>query len=160
MKFSGSAKIKITEAPDLSETKEYVPSTPAMLTILGRRFGHSASLQYNKMFGVNVVDWGILKVLNQKSDVPAREFSEILYFDKALISRRINFLNEVGYVKTRTCKGNKAKSQSSLTAKGRKLYDKIADQAEMRARVNFRNLTETEKKTLNKLLAKLLKDAP
>jgi len=77
-----------------------------------------------------------------------------------LISRRIKFLNEAGYVKTRTCKGNKAKSQSSLTAKGRKLYDKMADQAEMRGRVNFRNLTETEKKTLNKLLAKLLKDAP
>ena len=89
MKFSGSAKIIISEAPDISETKEYVPSTPAMLAILGRRFGHSASLQYDKMFGVNVVDWGILKVLNQKSDVSAREFSEILYFDKVLISRRI-----------------------------------------------------------------------
>ena len=123
MKFSGSAKNLISEAPDLSETKEYVPSTPAMLTILGRRFGLSASLEYTKMFGVNIIDWGILKVLNQKSDVSAREFSEILYFYKALISRRIKFLNNAGYIKTRTCRGNKAKTQSSLTAKGRKLYD-------------------------------------
>jgi len=95
----------------MSDTTEYIPSTPAMLTILGRRFGHSAGLQYSKMFGVNVVDWGILKVLNQKSDVSARDFSEILYFDKALISRRLKFLNNAGYVKTQTCKGNKAKTQ-------------------------------------------------
>lgn len=140
------------------DIREFIPSISAKLAIIGRRYTHEASFQYNQLFGINIVDRGILNVLNKLPDLSARQLGEILSFDKALISRRLNFLNEAGYVKTQTCNNNKSRSQSCLTARGNKLHDKIAQLADELEKSRFKSLTETEEKTLDKLLSKLVEN--
>ena len=127
------------------------------LTILGRQLSSSAGILFNREFGVSVVDWAILA---QKSNLSAKQISQLTVFDKALISRRLKYLNQSGFVSTKLDKNKRNRSQSSLTAKGMRLYLKILPIAQEREQEFLSGFSAGEKNILKKFLLKLHENIP
>ena len=130
------------------------------LSILGRQISSSASNLLNKNFGVSIVDWGILSVLARESELSAIELCQRTVCDKALVSRHLKSLNRAGYVKTKIDKKYGNKTQSSLTARGRKLYSKILPIAFEREQKLLSGFTKKEITTLKKMLFRMRENFP
>ena len=73
----------------------------AYLTWIANKMSSSASALYRKRFGVGITDWRIMALLAVKSWIPAGRISEVIGFDKAVISRSVAFMQERGLVETR-----------------------------------------------------------
>ena len=127
----------------------------AYLTWIANKVSNSASALYRKRFGIGVSDWRIMALLAVEPWIPAGRISEVIGFDKAVISRSVGFLQERGLVETRFRDNNQRRQFIALTRSGLALHDEIVDVAREREAFLLADLTEQERKTALKLLKKI-----
>lgn len=89
----------------------------AYLTWIANKVSSSASTIYRKRFGVGVTDWRIMALLAVEPWIPAARISEVIGFDKAVISRSLAFMQERGLVETRFHDNNFRRQFVALTRK-------------------------------------------
>jgi DNA-binding MarR family transcriptional regulator len=138
----------------LIDTTVYVPH---FLSRLNNRLSSNASDLYLELFGVGINEWRVITVLMKHPGLIAAEIAEQTDIHKGVVSRSLQALSEKGLVTTFV---GESQRRVLLTGQGEKLYKDLAQIALMREQILLDGLTDSEVKTLRKLLRKLMDNLP
>lgn len=98
---------------------------PYRMNVLSERLSQGLASQYRKEFGISVAEWRVLSHLSQSDQVSIRDIQQRVNLEKSKVSRAASRLENSGLVKKRVDANDRRLLQLSLTAKGRKLMEKI-----------------------------------
>src|SRR6478672_13428915 len=118
---SGAAG-KSRQPQQLLDLDRYVP---ALITFIANKLSRSATVLYQKRFGVNVTEWRILALLAIEPAISAARICYVIGFDKGPVSRTLAMMEESGLVTIRTDENDGRTHAISLTAKGRATHDQV-----------------------------------
>ena len=62
---------------------------PALITFIANKLSRSATVLYQKRFGVNVTEWRILSLLAIEPEISAARICHVIGFDKGPVSRTL-----------------------------------------------------------------------
>jgi DNA-binding MarR family transcriptional regulator len=128
---------------------------PAFITFIANKLSNSATVFYQKNFGVNVTEWRIMSLLAIEPGIPASRICHVIGFDKGPVSRTLAALQKRGLVAIRTDPNDGRSHSISLTTRGRATHDKIIVAALERERRLLSCLDEKEREVLIGLLRRL-----
>jgi DNA-binding MarR family transcriptional regulator len=128
---------------------------PAFITFIANKLSNSATVLYQKNFGVNVTEWRIMSLLAIEPGIPASRICHVIGFDKGPVSRTLAALQKRGLVAIRTDPNDGRSHSISLTPRGRATHDKIIVAALERERRLLSCLDEKEREVLIDLLRRL-----
>ena len=128
---------------------------PAFVTFIANKLSNSATVFYQKNFGVNVTEWRIMSLLAIEPGIPASRICQVIGFDKGPVSRTLSLLQKRGLVTIRTAPDDGRTHSISLTAKGRATHDKVIVAALERERRLLSVLKKDEREVLIDLLRRV-----
>jgi DNA-binding MarR family transcriptional regulator len=128
---------------------------PAFITFIANKLSNSATVYYQRNFGVNVTDWRIMSLLAIEPGIPASRICHVIGFDKGPVSRTLSVLQKRGLVTIRTAPDDGRTHSISLTAKGRATHDKVIVAALERERRLLSVLKKDEREVLIDLLRRV-----
>jgi len=128
---------------------------PAFITFIANKLSNSATVFYQKNFGVNVTEWRIMSLLAIEPGIPAARICHVIGFDKGPVSRTLSLLQKRGLVAIRTAPDDGRTHSISLTAKGRATHDKVIVAALERERRLLSVLRKDEREVLIDLLRRV-----
>src|SRR6201989_3726627 len=71
---------------------------PAFITFIANKLSNSATVFYQRNFGVNVTEWRIMSLLAIEPGIPASRICHVIGFDKGPVSRTLAGLEKRGLV--------------------------------------------------------------
>lgn len=71
---------------------------PYLLRATANKLSQYRSEEYKRRFGVGLNEWSCLALLAREANIPASRICEVSGFDKAVISRSVQALEEKGFV--------------------------------------------------------------
>src|SRR4051795_5462142 len=98
---------------------------PALITFIANKLSRSATVLYQKRFGVNVTEWRILALLAIEPAISAARICHVIGFDKGPVSRTLAVMEQSGLVTIRTDESDGRTHAISLTSKGRTTHDQV-----------------------------------
>jgi DNA-binding MarR family transcriptional regulator len=128
---------------------------PAFITFIANKLSNSATVFYQRNFGVNVTEWRIMSLLAIEPGIPASRICNVIGFDKGPVSRNLSMLQKRGLVVIRTAPDDGRTHAISLTARGRVVHDKVFAAAIERERRLLSCLKKEEREVLIDLLRRL-----
>jgi DNA-binding MarR family transcriptional regulator len=128
---------------------------PAFITFIANKLSNSATVFYQKNFGVNVTEWRIMSLLAIEPGIPASRICQVIGFDKGPVSRTLSLLQKRGLVTIRTAPDDGRTHSISLTAKGRATHDRVIVAALERERRLLSVLRKDEREVLIDLLRRV-----
>jgi DNA-binding MarR family transcriptional regulator len=128
---------------------------PAFITFIANKLSNSATVFYQRNFGVNVTEWRIMSLLAIEPGIPASRICYVIGFDKAPVSRNLAMLQKRGLVVIRTAPNDGRTHAISLTARGRVVHDKVYAAAIERERRLLSCLKKEEREVLIDMLRRL-----
>jgi DNA-binding MarR family transcriptional regulator len=128
---------------------------PAFLTFLANKLSSGASAVYRRRFGIGITDWRIMALLAIEPWSPAGRICEVIGLDKAAVSRSVRDMAALGLVESRVQEGDRRRQFIALTSDGLAMHDKIVEIALERERVLLAEFSETERRQLISLLARM-----
>ena len=149
---SRSAKPKGAKADQTLDLERYVP---AFITFIANKLSRSATVFYQKQFGVNVTEWRIISLLAIEPGIPASRICHVIGFDKGPVSRTLAGMEERGLVSIRADRQDGRTHSISLTAKGFNTPDQVIAVALERERRLLSCLSKPERETLIGLLLRV-----
>lgn len=150
-------RLRPAEAADaahgpLLDLDRYVP---AFVTFIANKLSNSATVFYQRNFGVNVTEWRIMSLLAIEPGIPASRICHVIGFDKGPVSRTLAMLQKRGLVAIRTAPDDGRTHSISLTARGRATHDKVIVAALDRERRLLSCLNRDEREVLVNLLRRI-----
>jgi DNA-binding MarR family transcriptional regulator len=128
---------------------------PAFITFIANKLSNSASVFYQRNFGVSVTEWRIMSQLAIEPGIPASRICNVIGFDKGPVSRNLSMLKKRGLVTIRRAPDDGRSHAISLTARGRAIHDKVIVAALERERRLLSCLKKDEREVLIDLLRRL-----
>src|SRR3954462_14692883 len=128
---------------------------PALITFIANKLSRSATVVYQKRFGVNVTEWRILSLLAIEPEISAARICHVIGFDKGPVSRTLAGMEERGLVSIRTDPKDGRSHSISLAVKGREIHDQIIGIALDRERRLLSCLSAAEQEVLIDLLVRV-----
>ena len=128
---------------------------PALITFIGNKLSRTATVIYQKRFGVNITEWRILSLLAIEPGIPAARICHVIGFDKGPVSRTLAAMEERGLVAIKADREDGRTYSISLTAKGAATHDKVIAVALERERRLLSCLSKGERETLITLLRRV-----
>ncbi len=122
---------------------------------LAEKISVSLSRIYVDEFGVSIPQWRILATLAEEGELQAKRIGELTNMDKVRVSRAVAALLEDGLLLRRACSDDQRASLLRLSARGRRLYQRIVPEALAWERSLVASLSAVERQALFKLLDKL-----
>ena len=105
-----------TVSSDTGPTLDLDRYVPAFITFIANKLSHSATVFYQKNFGVNITEWRIMSLLAIEPGIPASRICHVIGFDKGPVSRTLSLLQKRGMVTIRTAADDGRTHSISLTA--------------------------------------------
>ena len=130
---------------------------PGLVRAVANRLEGGASRFYRKHYGVGLSEWHILVALAAEPWITSPVLCKNAGLDKAAVSRSLARMEEQGLVNTRDTSGRSR--ATALTAKGRRLHDRIAAAATQREEQLLAEFSPKQVETLIGLLTSLSKAA-
>lgn len=132
---------------------------PFLLNAVSSAWQRKTSAIYRKEFGLGIVEWRVIAMLNIEPEITANRICEVVRLDKGATSRSLKQLESLGYAASEATTSDPRKRRWRLTAKGLKAHDDImaialgceADMVEGLAEDEIDHLA----RSLKKLLANL-----
>jgi hypothetical protein len=92
------------EAADASAgpTLDLTRYIPAFVTFIANKLSNSASVLYQRKFGINVTEWRIMSLLAIEPGIPASRICYVIGFNKGPVSRTLAMMQKRGLVAIRT----------------------------------------------------------
>ena len=137
--------------PDF-DLKEYLPY---VLTRLGGQMSRYLARSYEEQFGITTPEWRILVHLAERDDISVRELHHEAHLDRSTASRTVARLELRRLVQKKINKEDRRLVTLSITARGRRIVDKIAPLAQQFEADCLTVLSPTEAKTLRTALLRL-----
>ena len=128
---------------------------PYRLSILSNTVSNTIAREYRDLFGLSIPEWRVMAVLGRFGPLSASGASERTAMDKVTVSRAVSQLIEQKLIKRDTDPTDRRRSILKLTARGARTHRKIVPIARGRETELTAALTETERRSLDTLLAKL-----
>jgi DNA-binding MarR family transcriptional regulator len=128
---------------------------PAFVTFIANKLSNSATVFYQRNFGVNVTEWRIMSLLAIEPGIPASRICHVIGFDKGPVSRTLAALQKRGLVSIRTAPDDGRTHSITLTARGRVAHDKVIVAALERERRLLSCLNRDEREVLIDLLRRI-----
>ena len=128
---------------------------PALITFIANKLSRSATVVYQKRFGVNVTEWRILSLLAIEPEISAARICQVIGFDKGPVSRTLTAMEDRGLVAIKVDREDGRTYSISLTAKGAATHDKVIAIALERERRLLSCLSRPERETLIALLQRV-----
>lgn len=128
---------------------------PYRLSVLNNLVSRALAEQYQARFGLSIPEWRVMANLGRAAPMSANEVAERTSMDKVKVSRAISRMQTAGLLKRETDPRDHRVSSLKLSAKGRKIYDKIAPMALAWEQEFLSVLSEREIADFDKILGKL-----
>ena len=128
---------------------------PAFITFIANKLSNSATVLYQRNFGVNVTEWRIMSLLAIEPGIPASRICQVIGFNKGPVSRTLAVMQRRGLIAIRTDPDDGRTHSISLTARGRATHDKVIVAALDRERRLLSCLNRNEQEVLIDLLRRL-----
>jgi DNA-binding MarR family transcriptional regulator len=144
-------------APRQVDLDRYVP---AFFTWIANKLSRGASKHYLAVSQVGIETWRCLVLLAIEKSISAQQVSKIIGMDKGSVSRCFKSMQMRGLITLELDASDGRLRMAILTRKGRALHDQLLGIALERERALLAVLTEPERETLNRLLAKLHQNLP
>jgi DNA-binding MarR family transcriptional regulator len=127
---------------------------PALITFIANKLSNSATVIYQKRFGVNVTQWRILSQLAIEPGISASRICQVIGFDKGPVSRTLAVMQQQGLVNIKP--GQDGRTHSiSLTSRGWTTHDHVITVALERERRLLSCLSRQERDALIGLLQRV-----
>jgi DNA-binding MarR family transcriptional regulator len=128
---------------------------PAFVTFIANKLSRSATVFYQRNFGVNVTEWRIMSLLAIEPGIPASRICYVIGFDKGPVSRTLALMQKRGLITIRTDPHDGRSHSISLTAHGRHVHDQVIVAALERERRLLACLRKDEREVLIDLLRRV-----
>src|SRR5258705_1080573 len=128
---------------------------PALITFIANKLSRSATVLYQKRFGVNVTEWRILALLAIEPEISAARICHVIGFDKGPVSRTLAVMEERGLVTIRADRQDGRTHSISLTPKGTATHDRVIAVTLERERHLLSCLRKGEREMLIELLRRV-----
>lgn len=128
---------------------------PAFITFIANKLSNSATVFYQRNFGVNVTEWRIMSLLAIEPGIQASRICHVIGFNKGPVSRTLATMQKRGLVTIRTAPDDGRSHSISLTARGRATHDKVIVAAFDRERRLLSCLNKDEREVLIELLRRI-----
>src|ERR1700732_783780 len=128
---------------------------PAFITFIANKLSNSATVFYQRNFGVNVTEWRIMSLLAIEAGIQASRICHCIGFNKGPVSRPLATMQKRGLVTIRTAPDDGRSHSISLTARGRATHDKVIVAALDRERRLLSCLNQDEREALIALLRRI-----
>ena len=128
---------------------------PYRLSVLNNLVSRALAEQYQARFGLSIPEWRVMANLGRAAPLSANEVAERTSMDKVKVSRAIARMHTAGLVKRETDPRDNRMNRLQLSARGKRIYDKIAPMALAWEREFLSVLSETEIAAFDKILGKL-----
>src|SRR4051812_26561853 len=153
-KMRGGRRVAPGE-PGNGEVLDLDRYVPALITFIANKLSRSATVLYQKRFGVNVTEWRILALLAIEPAISAARICHVIGFDKGPVSRTLAVMEQSGLVTIRTDESDGRTHAISLTSKGRTTHDQVIAAALERERRLLSCLRKDEREMLINLLGRI-----
>ena len=148
-KEPGAGGAKAGQTLDL---ERYVP---AFVTFIANKLSRSATVFYQKHFGINVTEWRIMSLLAIEPGITASRICHVIGFDKGPVSRTLTMMQNRDLIAIKTDPSDGRSHSISLTSKGRGVHDKVIVAALERERRLLSCLRKDEREVLIDLLRRV-----
>jgi DNA-binding MarR family transcriptional regulator len=128
---------------------------PALITFIANKLSRTATVLYQKRFGVNVTEWRILALLAIEPEISAARICHVIGFDKGPVSRTLAAMEARGLVAIKADQQDGRTYSISLTARGSTAHDQVIAVALERERRLLSCLNKGERETLIELLRRV-----
>lgn len=128
---------------------------PYRLSVLSNTVSQAIARIYARRFALSVTEWRVMAVLGRYDGLAAREVAARTAMDKVAVSRALARLIAAGRVRRLTAAHDRRQSVLGLTAKGWKVYERIAPLALEHERRLLAHLDGDERAWLTRILDKL-----
>ncbi len=96
---------------------------PFRLSRLAGRLTDRMAAECCRPFGLSLPEWRVLALLGQHGSLPGSGIMAWALLDKARMSRAVNCLVDLGYIKRRLMLGERRRLMLELTRSGRQVYE-------------------------------------
>ena len=141
--------------PDNGQVLDLDRYVPALITFIANKLSRSATVLYQKRFGVNVTEWRILALLAIEPAISAARICHVIGYDKGPVSRTLAMMEERGLVTIRPDKRDGRTHAISLAPKGQATHDQVIALALERERRLLSCLRSDEREALINLLVRI-----
>lgn len=132
---------------------------PYRLSVTTNRISRAFARRYAADFGLSIPEWRVIAVLGSYAPLSSNQICRRAEMDKAKVSRAVTRLVSAGLLARKPNRDDQRLIELSLTRKGRAAYDAIVPLARQMERELTEALGPGERKTLDRLLAKLYQRA-
>lgn len=131
----------------------------SLVHILSNRIGRAFYSEVEAKFGVSIAEWRVMLTLASEPGVTAAEITNRWAIEKMAVNRAIQRLVDNGHVSRTRDPDDRRSYRLALTAKGDKLYEKIAPHANKRYRELVSSVSNDELRSLVATLQKMIRRA-
>jgi DNA-binding MarR family transcriptional regulator len=142
-------------AAKAGQTLDLERYVPAFVTFIANKLSRSATLFYQKHFGINVTEWRIMSLLAIEPGIPASRICHVIGFDKGPVSRTLTLMQNRDLIAIKTDPRDGRSHSISLTSKGRAVHDEVIVAALERERRLLACLKKDEREILIDLLRRV-----
>ena len=128
---------------------------PAFVTFIANKLSRSATVFYQKRFGINVTEWRIMSLLAIEPGITASRICHVIGFDKGPVSRTLTTMQNRGLIAIKTDANDGRSHSIALTSKGRGIHDEVIVAALERERLLLACLRKDEREVLIDLLRRV-----
>jgi DNA-binding MarR family transcriptional regulator len=128
---------------------------PYRLSVLSNRVSGAIAGLYAERFAINMPQWRVMAVLGEQPGLTATELTALTAMDKVAVTRAVKSLVAAGRLRREASPTDGRAAHLRLTAKGEKLYARIAPLALAFEGAVLEGLSERERKQLDSILDKL-----
>ena len=132
---------------------------PFRLSVLTNKVSGAIARHYSERFGLSIPEWRVMAVLGETPGLSAREVAERTAMDKVQVSRAVASLVAARRVARTPDDKDGRVGRLALTRAGMAIYDEIVPLALRLERTFVAALSRDERETLDRLLAKLTRQA-
>lgn len=144
--------VDIDEDINIVQLNQFVPYR---MVHLAANISLALSKIYKQEFDITIAEWRVLAQLAQQQKLYSKDIGEITSMDKSKVSRAVKALKSKDYLLRQTDTKDNRAAYLSLTAQGKRLYQKIVPKALQWERQLISVLDQSEQKKLMEILDKL-----
>ncbi len=139
-------------APDQFELTHF---TPYRMYTLSRDVSGTLAEIFLIRFGLSIYEWRCVAVLGNYQPLSANDICDRANMDKVQVSRALAKLVENGLVIRNQNRNDRRRSRLRLSAKGKRIYEKIIPLAKSWEAKLLSALTDAEQQQLDRIILKL-----
>lgn len=128
----------------------------ASIHVLSNRITRAFESRLEVEHGLSVPEWRVVLSLSREPRSTAKDIHERWAMDKMAVSRAVRSLEALGHVRRTRHPGDGRSFVLELTAKGRRLFERILPSADERYREILSGLSASELRSLARILRKLI----